>query len=232
MWVLVRNPDEPVTGPELSLAGKWQPERWPGYRDQELPEIEAFKTGFKDASVETIAAFVQENANPNPENRDDLSLAQDDFIVLDARSAEDNTCLAYTWNCRMSPARLREDCNAWGGSDMIYEWIEWRIHFLVAAHWIFALHEAPVLGDFEIGQGMYFNDKGILLMPEIERDENMVAGLTEEDKEACPWGLEKDPEDEFDDDEDPEDWEFDEADFVRCVEKGLIKTYPAAQPQK
>lgn len=57
------------------------------------------------------------------------SLACDQFVVLDERSAEDNTCLVYH---RTSTMPEGSDEAEWDEEKLLHEWKVWRVKFVVA----------------------------------------------------------------------------------------------------
>lgn len=79
-WVLVRNSQGGIVGPELATP------------------ISPFQTGFENAAPETLQQFVVDNVKLSTEKtypnfRGEIS--DDAFIILDSRSATDHTCLFY-----------------------------------------------------------------------------------------------------------------------------------------
>ncbi|RAL67443.1 hypothetical protein DID88_008198 [Monilinia fructigena] len=95
------------------------------------PESSSFPTGFKDATPETLQNFMAENVvgrHKFPDYRG--SIAWNEFVVPDPRSAEDKTtCLVYHHVQRM-PEDSADD--EWDEEKLIYEWKVWRVKFLMA----------------------------------------------------------------------------------------------------
>jgi hypothetical protein len=120
-WVLVRNSQEGIVGPELATP------------------ISPFQIGFENAAPETLQQFVVDNVKLSTEKtypnfRGEIS--DDAFIILDSRSATDRTCLFYYLYKKMPEDEdgIEEE---WDESKAIKTWMSWRIKFL-AAWWVSA----------------------------------------------------------------------------------------------
>ncbi|PQE17221.1 hypothetical protein CJF31_00005618 [Rutstroemia sp. NJR-2017a BVV2] len=165
-WILQQNLSEGVHGPELSNPAP------------------SFITGFKDVSPTTLQTFIKENLEGQydfPNFRGNIEW--DEFVVLDKRSAKDNTCLVYH-RLQYMPEGSAED--EWDKEKLIYEWKVWRVKFLVAWQLVAGLS----MGDdvefsiWEDEKKAYTDENGVLQLPYLEQDKSEYPDL----EDRVPWG--------------------------------------------
>ena len=207
LWVVVRSPSEPITGPAL-----------PDLENNII--IEPFETGFLDAPLETLFQFVRERRPSESEQRE-LQMTIDDtiFAVLDSRSSRDGTVAIYHYYWRMPKECFEEDEDPWDPELAFNQWIEWRVKFLVAGYWVTALWFMPDYEGFEINKGTYIDENGVLQLPHMENSEVELPGLKEEEK--VPWGPERSLE------ERGKDWRYAASPFHDLCDAGVIKVHRA-----
>ncbi|KAI9642134.1 hypothetical protein NHQ30_008936 [Ciborinia camelliae] len=165
-WVVQKSPLEEIHGPELSNPPP------------------SFTTGFKDASPTDLQTFMKEKAEGQREFPDlDCSLAKNEFVVLDERSARDDTCLVYH---RMSsmPEGSAED--EWDEESLVHEWKVWRVKFLVAWHLCVSLDNGDdvVFSIWEEEKAAYVDRDGIFQLAYLEQDRDMFPDL----ENRVSWG--------------------------------------------
>ncbi|QSZ35506.1 hypothetical protein DSL72_008376 [Monilinia vaccinii-corymbosi] len=168
-WILQKTPSEGVHGPELTLP---------------LPDP-SFPTGFKDATPEALQKFMEENVigrHAFPDYRG--SIAWNEFVVLDSRSAEDNnTCVVYHRVQSMPDDSAGDE---WDAEKLISEWRVWRVKFLMAWWLIAGLNnnDDVMLDVMEDEKDTYTDKDGVLQMPYMEHDEHEYPDL----QNRVPWG--------------------------------------------
>ncbi|KAM3064685.1 hypothetical protein ACMFMG_011284 [Clarireedia jacksonii] len=168
-WILQQNPSEGVHGPELSVPPP------------------SFTTGFKDASPTTLQKFIKENLEGRHEFPDFIgAIAWDEFVVLDERSAKDNTCLVYHRTQHMPEGSAEDE---WDEEKLIYEWKVWRVKFLVAWNLVAGLSMGDdiVFSIWENENEAYTDEDGVFQLPYLEQDESQFPDL----EDRAPWGADK-----------------------------------------
>lgn len=174
-WVLVRSEEDGIHGPEMSQG------------------IEPFINGFENADPETLQDFVLSNCAPDnsyPNFKGEIS--NEMFVVLDDRSAQDNTCLLYF--LYEVPAELagpevgdEEGVEYYEDSELI--WKIWRVKFLVA--WMLSanlwFNPSLTFGLWAKGEKDYYIDeRGVLQYADFEQTGEFDPPLMEVDK--VPYG--------------------------------------------
>ncbi|PQE23554.1 hypothetical protein CJF31_00006197 [Rutstroemia sp. NJR-2017a BVV2] len=159
-WILQQTPSEGVHGPELSNPPP------------------SFTTGFKDASPSTIQTFIKENLEDRHEFPDFIgAIAWDEFVILDERSVEDNTCLVYH---RLSRMPEGSDGVEWDKEKLIHEWKGWRVKFLVAWALVAGLSMADdvVFSIWEDEKDAYWDEHGHTTLQRDVVSDDLVPGNT------------------------------------------------------
>ena len=174
-WVLVRSAEDGIHGPDMSEG------------------VEEFVTGFENATPESLQDFVQSNCAPGntyPNFQGEIS--SEVFIVLDAQSAKDNTCLLYFYYQPTSQLADEEEDDEEGVEyydSTEPEWKSWRVKFLSAWHLHSSLWFNPSLL-FELfsegDKNYYVDQKGVLQFAGLEQTGTFDPPLDEEEK--VPYG--------------------------------------------
>jgi len=153
-WILVRNSEDGVHGPEMA-------------EDNIVP----FVTGFENATPKYLQEFIASNIDYENKYLDFKgTIEKRMFIILDAQSSVDGTCLLYFyWSEDVSPD---EDANDNVSTEWTEEWKVYRVKFLMAWHLASSLwHRADlVFRGFKDMKKNYVDANGILQFPGIEHE--------------------------------------------------------------
>lgn len=111
------------------------------------------------------------------------AIARLEFVVLDPRSIEDNTCLVYHRVDRMPEDSPGDE---WDEDKIILEWKVWRVKFLVAWWLITGLGFADdvMFDTMEDEKDTYTDKDGGFQMPYKEHDMHEHPDL----ENCVPWG--------------------------------------------